>query len=48
MNEEPPVEELYDLKKDPLEEHNLAGTAGKSAVLDGLRRRWESFRQELR
>lgn len=48
MNAEPPVEELYDLKKDPLEEHNLAGTAGKSAVLDGLRRRWESFRQELR
>jgi arylsulfatase A-like enzyme len=48
MAPEPPVEELYDLRADPQEEHNLVGDAAHKEVLDGLRQKWERFRGELR
>ena len=43
----PAVEELYDLKADPQEEHNLIENAAHKATLEQLRRRWEQLRKEL-
>jgi arylsulfatase A-like enzyme len=36
-----PVEELYDLQGDPLEERNLVGEAGHEKTLHELRERWQ-------
>ncbi len=44
---EPAVEELYDLRADPLEERNLAADAGRRETLDRLRARWAELRKEL-
>jgi prepilin-type N-terminal cleavage/methylation domain-containing protein len=43
----PAVEELYDLRADPQEEHNLAGDPAHRDTLDRLRRRWAELRKEL-
>src|SRR4051794_38903403 len=45
---EPAVEELYDLRADPLEEHNLVGKSEHRKTLAGLRERGARLRQELK
>lgn len=47
VNEKPVTEELFDLKKDPLETRNLVGNPEQAEVLAGLRTRWESWRKEV-
>lgn len=44
----PAVEELYDLRKDPLETRNLAGVSEYADQLADLRLRWLRFRDDLR
>ncbi len=48
VNEQPPVEELYDLQADPLEAHNLAANPDDASTLARLRARWASYREELK
>ena len=43
----PEIEELYDLRQDPLQRTNLAPAAGSSAVLQKLRQEWQRARVEL-
>ena len=45
---EPAVEELYDLKNDPLEEHDLSKVAAQKEKLEALRKRWAVLREELK
>lgn len=42
-----PVEELYDLQADPLQEHNLSGQQEHRKTLEQLRARWQQLRKEL-
>ncbi len=44
---EPAVEELYDVRADPLQEHNLAAQAEHQPTLRQLRARWRELRQQL-
>ena len=46
VNESPVVEELFDLKKDPLEERNLAGNTRYATTLAQLRGRWAALAEE--
>jgi arylsulfatase A-like enzyme len=48
LNSEPTVEELYDLRADPLEEHNLASSSQRAGTLRQMRELWQQFRTELR
>jgi arylsulfatase len=48
VNEDPPIEELYDLKADPLEGHNLAPDPEHARALAQLRARWQSYREDLK
>jgi arylsulfatase A-like enzyme len=41
------AEELYDLKSDPLEEHNLVANPKHAKVLADLRAKWEDYRGTL-
>jgi len=43
-----PYEQLFDLAADPQELKNLAGDPAQAAVLDGLRKRCDEYRQTLR
>ena len=47
MAAEPNVEELYDLRADPQEEHDLAADPAHHDTLERLRRRWAEFRDQL-
>ena len=46
VNESPLVEELFDLKREPLEERNLVGEAKHKVTLTGMRERWRSMSEE--
>lgn len=47
VNEKPPVEELFDLRTDPLEGHNLVNNPAYAQKLAQLRVQWKKYRQEL-
>ena len=47
MNVSPAVEELYDLRRDPLETYNLSGIQNQADRLAQMRQRWEQLRSEL-
>ncbi len=47
VDEKPPIEELFDLKADPLEARNLAADPEHAQTLAQLRARWEKYREEL-
>ena len=44
----PLVEELYDLKTDPVDLHNLAGDPAHRQTLERLRARWVQLRETAR
>jgi arylsulfatase A-like enzyme len=48
VNESPVIEELFDLKRDPLERRNLIGEAKYATTLAQLRGRWKTLSQEWR
>jgi arylsulfatase A-like enzyme len=48
IDQDPPAEELYDLKSDPGETRNLAGEPECREVLARLRARWREHSEELR
>lgn len=47
LDEKPVFEELYSLKKDPLEEHNLAADPRHKAQLETMREKWRQWRRHL-
>ena len=48
VNENPLLEELFDLNQDPLEGHNLAADPKYAKELGQLRSRWKQYREELK
>ena len=46
VNELPVVEELFDLKRDRLEQRDLVGEAKHAAMLTQLRERWKTMSEE--
>jgi arylsulfatase A-like enzyme len=48
VDEEPAIEELYDLRNDPQELENLAGRGEWRPVLEKLRQSWEDWRVKAR
>ena len=48
VNEKPPLEELFDLRADPLEAHNLANSPAYAPKLAQLRTQWAKYRKELK
>lgn len=46
-NEDPLIEELYDIQRDPLQVYNLINDPAHKATLDQLRARWNQFRKDL-
>jgi len=47
IDEKPLMEELFDLKSDPLEGHNLASNPEYASILAQLRARWAKYLKEL-
>jgi arylsulfatase A-like enzyme len=47
-DEKPMVEELYDLRHDPLEQKNLVGDPAASKLLETLRQRWSAMREQAK
>ncbi len=47
VNEDPLIEELYDLDSDPLEAHNRVTEPHDAETLAQLRARWEQYRKDL-
>ena len=48
VDEDPVIEELYDLRRDPQELENLAGRAAWEPVLSGLRQSWSEWSEKAR
>ncbi len=48
LQTKPVLEELYDLREDPLEERNLSADPAHAETLAALRARWEKLREELK
>lgn len=48
LDEEPPYEQLFDLRRDPGEQVNLAAEADHADVLGRLRERWKVLRAEAK
>ena len=48
IEHDPPFEQLFDLKRDPGEHRNLAGSADHAKILAEMRARWERLGQEAR
>jgi len=46
VNESPVIEELFDLKRDPLEARNLVGDARHAETLVKMRERWRTLSEE--
>jgi arylsulfatase A-like enzyme len=46
VNESPVIEELFDLKRDPVEKQNVAGVAKHAPMLTQLRERWKTMSEE--
>jgi len=46
VNESPVVEELFDLRRDPLEQRNLVGETKHVGMLTSLRARWQALSEE--
>jgi hypothetical protein len=43
---DPPIEEFYDLSKDPLESRNLIGNPEYKSQVDALRKKYDQWREE--
>jgi arylsulfatase A-like enzyme len=48
VNEKPLIEELYDLKTDPLESYNLAHLPKYAKILSELQAQWRKYREDLK
>ncbi|MDZ7690874.1 MAG: DUF4976 domain-containing protein [Balneolaceae bacterium] len=48
LDSEPLFEELYDLREDPDESENLAGDPQYQELLQQMREKWETWREEVR
>lgn len=48
LDSDPLFEELYDLKEDPNEQHNLANNPEHSELLKKMRAKWEKSREKIR
>ncbi len=48
VNRDPVHEELYDLKQDPAESKNLAGTSEHEELLQDMRKTWKQVRERIR
>jgi arylsulfatase A-like enzyme len=48
LSGKPPIEELYDLRADPREEHNLAGDPAQANTLAQLREKWSKWREQAK
>jgi arylsulfatase A-like enzyme len=48
IDRDPVVEELFDLKKDPNEENNLAADPASAAKLEELRARWKELASQMK
>lgn len=48
LDEAPPAEEFYDLRRDPGQQHNLAADPRHRRTLETLRGRWEELGEELK
>ena len=48
VESEPLCEELYDLKNDPDEAHNLAGDPARTETLQWMREKWSTWRERVK
>ena len=48
VDQDPPYEELYDLRNDPNEAHNLAGDPTHAGALERMRAKWARWREQVK